>query len=71
MNLPVFMKIKRDIGEKRTVVGQNIVHEHVAYYLDKPHNKNGLSSCRRTFIKHKTNIHVHVHVCTSTLHAFK
>ena len=33
--LPVLMKIKRDIGKKRTVIGKDIVHENITYDLGK------------------------------------
>ena len=29
------MKIKRDIGKKRTVIGKDIVHENITYDLGK------------------------------------
>ena len=29
------MKIKRDIGKKRTVIGKDIVHENITYCLGK------------------------------------
>lgn len=29
------MKIKRNVGEERTVVSQDVVHEDITYYLVK------------------------------------